>query len=167
MNDFDEITPMVPLRTVVLTLILALLADLMPFPFEGFFWLPQFTALVLVYWLLHAPQWVGMGVAFCVGLLLDVGMASALGLHALSYSVMSFFILSRHRQIMLYGHVMQILAVFAALMCHQAVLVLVRLFLNHQMMTWQSLAAPVAGALLWPLLSQLLLLCSRRRRAVS
>lgn len=167
MNEFDDSFHAVPLSMVVVTFIVAMLLDFMPFPFDVFFWLPELTALTLLYWTMQRPQAVSMGVAFVVGLLVDIGTATSLGLHALSYTLMVSLVLSHHRQIMLYGHVMQILVVLAALLCNQAVLVAVRLFLNHQIITWQSFIAPFIGALLWPLLSQLMLILinfSRSRR---
>ncbi|WP_416190761.1 rod shape-determining protein MreD [Neisseria sp. CCUG12390] len=167
MSEFDDSFHAVPAGLVVVTFIVAMLLDFMPFPFEAFFWLPELTALTLLYWVLQRPHAVGMGAAFAVGLLVDIGTAASLGLHALSYTVMVFFVLSHHRQIMLYGHLMQILIILAALLCNQAVLVAVRLFLNHQVITWQSFIAPFIGALLWPLLSQLMLVMinfSRSRR---
>jgi hypothetical protein len=51
------------------------------------------------------------------------------------------------------------------LFCHQAVLVAARLFLNNQIITWQSFIAPLAGALLWPFLSQLMLVLTNFYRA--
>lgn len=165
MSEFEDSYQHAPLRVVVASFIVAILLDFMPFPFDVFFWLPDLTALTLLYWTMHRPQWVGMGVAFAIGLLIDVGTAASLGLHALSYAVMVFFILCYHRQIMLYGHVMQILVVLAALLVNQAVLVVARLFLNHQVITWQSFIAPLIGALIWPLLSQLMLVFTRSRRS--
>ncbi|ASK28251.1 rod shape-determining protein MreD [Neisseria chenwenguii] len=164
MDDYDDSSRAVSLRVVIISFILAMLLDFMPFPFDAFFWLPELTALVLVYWAIHRPKWVGLSAAFAVGLLADVGTASSLGLHALSYTVMVFFILRHHRQITL-GHMIQILVVLAALMCNQAVLVVVRLFLNHQIITWQSFISPLVATLLWPIVSQLMLTATNFRRA--
>ena len=46
-----------------------------------------------------------MGLAFAIGLIVDAATAATLGLHALSYVVMTYFILNHRRQIMLYGHI--------------------------------------------------------------
>ena len=104
---------------------------------------------------MHHPQRVGMGIAFLLGLIVDAATAATLGLHALSYTVMVYFVLNTRRQIMLYGHIMQI----------GAVLVAARLFLNNQIITWQSFIAPLTGALLWPFLSQLMLMLTNFYRA--
>ena len=167
MNDFDDSYRAIPLRFIIGSFALAMLLDFMPLPFDTFFWLLDFTALTLLYWTIHQPHRVGMGLAFVLGLVADVATATALGLHALSYTAMVFFILYFHRRIWFYGHLMQLAAVLGALLCNQAVLVVVRLFLNRQIITWQSFIAPFVGALLWPLLSQLMLFATRFHRSRS
>ena len=159
MNDFDDSYRAMPVGVIAASFAVTMLVDFMPFPFDVFFWLHELTALML-----H-PQRVGMGIAFLLGLIVDAATAATLGLHALSYTVMVYFVLNTRRQIMLYGHIMQIGAVLAALFCHQAVLVAARLFLNNQIITWQSFIAPLAGALLWPFLSQLMLVLTNFYRA--
>ena len=164
MSDFEDSYREIPLRIVIGSFLMAILLDFMPFPFDVFFWLPELTALALLYWVMYLPNRIGMGTAFLIGLLVDVGTAASLGLHALSYTVMVFFVLLYHRQIMLYGHVMQILVVLALLLCNQTVLVVARLFLNRQIITLQSFIAPIVGALLWPLFSQLIQMIVNLRR---
>lgn len=165
MNDFDDSYRAVPLHIMVASLIVMMILDFMPFSFDGFFWLPEMTALMLLYWTLHQPQRAGMGLAFAIGLIVDAATAATLGLHALSYVVMTYFILNHRRQIMLYGHIMQLAAVLAALLLNQAVLTVARLFLNHQVITLQGFVAPFVGALLWPILSQLMLIVTRIYRS--
>ena len=108
MNDFDDSYRAVPLHIMAASLIVMMILDFMPFSFDGFFWLPEMTALMLLYWTLHQPQRAGMGLAFAIGLIVDAATAATLGLHALSYVAMTYFILNRRRQIMLYGHIMQL-----------------------------------------------------------
>ena len=159
MNDFDDSYRAVPLHIMAASLIVMMILDFMPFSFDGFFWLPEMTALMLLYWTLHQPQRAGMGLAFAIGLIVDAATAATLGLHALSYVVMTYFILNRRRQIM------QLAAVLAALLLNQAVLTVARLFLNHQVITLQGFVAPFVGALLWPILSQLMLIVTRIYRS--
>ena len=159
MNDFDDSYRAVPLHIMAASLIVMMILDFMPFSFDGFFWLPEMTALMLLYWTLHQPQRAGMGLAFAIGLIVDAATVATLGLHALSYVVMTYFILNRRRQIMLLA------AVLAALLLNQAVLTVARLFLNHQVITLQGFVAPFVGALLWPILSQLMLIVTRIYRS--
>lgn len=61
-------------------------------PWSGL-WLtlhPDFVAVVLLYWCMHRPLSVGVGMAWTVGVLSDVIDASLFGQHALAYSVLAF-----------------------------------------------------------------------------
>ena len=69
MNDFDDSYRAVPLHIMAASLIVMMILDFMPFSFDGFFWLPEMTALMLLYWTLHQPQRAGMGLAFVIGLI--------------------------------------------------------------------------------------------------
>ena len=71
MNDFDDSYRAVPLHIMAASLIVMMILDFMPFSFDGFFWLPEMTALMLLYWTLHQPQRAGMGLAFAIGLIVE------------------------------------------------------------------------------------------------
>ena len=57
---------------------------------------PYWLALVLAYWVLEAPERVGLGFAFAVGVLADLLYGSLLGEQALRLVIMAF-ILQRFR----------------------------------------------------------------------
>ena len=50
---------------------------------------PDFVALTVVFWGIHQPRKVGIGVAFSMGLLMDVHDATLLGENALAYTLLS------------------------------------------------------------------------------
>ena len=59
----------------------------------GGIWLmlrPDFVAVVLLYWCMHKPWRVGIGLSWGVGILADVADASLFGQHALAYAVLAF-----------------------------------------------------------------------------
>ena len=61
-------------------------------------WLPDLLSIVLVFWCVHQPRIVGIGLAFLFGVLTDVHQAALLGQHALSFSVMGFLAFLMHRR---------------------------------------------------------------------
>src|SRR4051812_21195174 len=70
------------------SLAIALLLNLIPFGhLPG---VPDWIALVLVFWCIHQPLKVGMGAGFFLGLVMDVADGSLLGQHALAYVVLTF-----------------------------------------------------------------------------
>src|SRR5260364_373261 len=61
---------------------------------------PDFVALVLLFWDIHQPRKVGIGIAFALGLLMDVHDASLLGEHALAYTLLSYGAIMIHRRVL-------------------------------------------------------------------
>lgn len=110
---------------VALTMGLALFLNLIPFGrLPG---LPDWTALVLVFWCIHQPQLVGMGVAFLLGLLLDVADASVMGQHALAYVLLAFAAGGLSRRILWFPLLQQALQVLPLLLAAQVVMTVTRM----------------------------------------
>lgn len=125
-------------------------------------WVPDFFALTLVFWSVHQPQRIGIGVAFVCGLFIDVHQGAMLGQHALSYTVLSFFAIAIHRRLLWFtapSQAFQVLPLFAAA---HAIALAVRLMAGGAFPGLLILLAPLIEALLWPLISVLLLLPQRR-----
>ena len=60
----------------------ALLMSILPLPDILQPWRPEWLTLVLLFWVMHAPNWVGLWFGMMMGLLLDILLASPLGMHA-------------------------------------------------------------------------------------
>ena len=124
--------------------------------------MPDFVALVLVFWNVHQARRVGIGVAFLFGLMMDVHDGAVLGQHALAYSLLSFFAITIHRRLLWFtvpSQAVQILPLFFA--AHLVSLV-VRMLAGGMFPGWNLLVAPVIEALLWPMATWLLLAPQRR-----
>ena len=156
MTETENFYSRIPKRLIYLSFAVAILLDFIPFSGGLFYWLPEFTAMMLMYWLINRPQNVDIGTAFILGLLLDVGTAAPLGEHALAYILSAFMIVSNRRQVVLYNYGMQSIVVFTALMCNEIVLTLVRLRVTHHFGGWIFFLSPVVGALLWSLLNKIM-----------
>lgn len=125
-------------------------------------WIPDLLAVVLVFWSVHQPLRIGVGVAFLFGLAMDVHQGALLGQHALAYTVLGFFAISMHRRLLWFpvpNQAIQILPLFAA--AHLLSL-LVRLLAGDGFPGWSYLLTPVFEAILWPLASVILLAPQRR-----
>jgi len=142
------------------SLLAALLLDMLPLGRVP--WMPDFLALVLVFWNVHQPQRVGIGLAFMFGLGVDVHQTALLGQHALSYTALSFFATMIHRRLLWFtvpSQALQILPLFA--LAH-GVEIVIRMISGGNFPGWMLLLAPVAESLLWPVVSVLLLAPQRR-----
>jgi rod shape-determining protein MreD len=125
-------------------------------------WMPDFLALVLVFWCVHQPRMVGIGVAFFFGVITDVHQAALLGQHALTYTTLGFMAVMVHRRLLWFtvpSQAMQVLPLFVAA---HALELLVRMMSGSVFPSWWTLLAPVVEALLWPVVSVFLLAPQRR-----
>ena len=124
--------------------------------------LPDFLALVLAFWNVHQSRRVGVGVAFFFGLLMDVHSGAVLGQHALAYTLLSFFAITVHRRLLWFAVPAQALQILPLFLAAHAVSLVVRVIAGGMFPGWEVLLAPVFEALLWPIVTLLLLAPQRR-----
>jgi rod shape-determining protein MreD len=147
-------------RFIVLTVALALLFNLLPWRNSA--GVPDLTAAVLAFWCIHQPRRVGIGVAWTLGLLLDVGNGALLGQHALGYSVLAFLAFAVHRRILWFPLWQQALHLLLLLLSTQLLTLVIRLAAGSGFPGWTYFAGSFICAALWPVLSFLLLLPQRQ-----
>lgn len=124
--------------------------------------MPDFLAVALVFWNVHQPRRVGVGIAFMFGLFMDVHQGALLGQHALSYTLLSYFAIFAHRRLLWFTTVSQAVQILPLFVASHLVSLLVRLMAGDGFPGWGLLAAPLFESLLWPLATVLLLAPQRR-----
>ena len=154
----------VRLSTIVVSFAVALLVNFLPWYNVAL--APDFVALTLTFWCVRQPQLIGLGVAWMLGLLTDVGNGVLLGQHALSYSVLAFCAVTLSRRVLWFGLWGQTAHVAVLLLIAQAVGTVVRLAAGAEFPGWILAISPLGGALLWPLVSVLLLAPQRGSQEV-
>lgn len=120
-------------------------------------WPPDVLALALVFWTIHQPLRVGVGTAFFFGLCMDVHQGALLGQHALAYTALSYFAITISRRLLWYSIPSQALQILPLLVGAHALQFLVRLLAGHSFPGWSFVLAPVIEALLWPVVTLILL----------
>ncbi len=145
---------------VAFTLLLAFAFNLVPLGRDPL--VPDFVALVLVFWNVHQSRRVGVGLAFLFGLMMDVHAGAVLGQHALAYTLLSFFAITIHRRLLWFTVPSQAVQILPLFFAAHAVSLIVRMVAGGMFPGWQVLLAPVFEALLWPIATWLLLAPQRR-----
>lgn len=79
-----------PFLALPLSFFLAFVLAVLPLPQGLAYWRPEFVTMVLVFWVLNAPNLVGIWFAFFVGLMVDVLFATPFGVHALVLSAVAW-----------------------------------------------------------------------------
>lgn len=151
--------PVSPLFIAV-TLVSAFLLNLLPW--GDLYGVPDFVALTLIFWSVHQPRKVGIGLAFLMGLLMDVHNASLLGENALAYTLLSYFAIMIHRRMLWFRPVTQALHVLPLLLLMQVVQMLIQALVSGKFPGWYYFASSLVSAALWPLVTWLLLAPQRR-----
>lgn len=149
---------------IVLTVALALLFNLLPW--RNTAGVPDLTAAVLAFWCIHQPRRVGIGVAWTLGLLLDVGNGALLGQHALGYAVLAFLAFAVHRRILWFPLAQQALHLLLLLLSTQLLMLVIRIAAGAGFPGWTYFAGSFICAALWPVLSFLLLLPQRQAEMI-
>jgi rod shape-determining protein MreD len=142
------------------TMVLALAINMIPLGRQPA--MPDLVAVVLVFWNVHQPRRVGVGAAFVFGLLMDVHEGGLLGQHALAYTLLSYFAITIHRRLLWFTAPAQALHVLPLMAASHIVTLLLRLATGGDFPGWELLLSPLFEALLWPVVSVLLLAPQRR-----
>jgi rod shape-determining protein MreD len=145
------------------TLAVALVLNLLPW--GSVTGLPDWLALVIVFWAVHEPRRMGIGFAWALGLVMDAANGALLGQHALAYSMLAFAAIALSRRMLWFPLWPQALHVFMMLLGAQVVMLAVRLSAGGTFPGAWYFAGSIASAALWPLVTYALL--SPQRRAQS
>ena len=144
------------ISTLVLVLVVAFLLTLLPLPLALEPLRPYWVGLVLVYWALELSDSVGLGLAFLLGILLDVLTASLMGLHALSLVVLIYLVQRFRARLRFFPPWQQALSVLGLLINDQIIRLWISSLVGEPLPGWSYWISPFVGMAIWPWLFLLL-----------
>ena len=139
------------LLNVYFSLLIAYLLLLLPWSEKSLIFRPDFTLLVLIYWMIRAPNLCNIGTAWFVGLLVDLATGGTFGQYAWAYTVAGFFTVLYQRRLALFSSLQQLFYVLIVLMISQIVLLILRTFSGATFTGWIYFAPSAVGVMLWGL----------------
>lgn len=139
-----------------LSYLLALVFIVLPLPGGLELVRPYLLAMVLCYWLLEAPEHAGLGIAFLLGLLVDLVSASLMGENALRLVVLAFLVQRFRPRLRFFPLWQQALAIFALLLNDRIVMAAIHWLAGAPALPWSAWLSPLIGLALWPWLFVLL-----------
>jgi rod shape-determining protein MreD len=140
---------------IAFTILVAFVLNILPW--GRTYGVPDFLAIVLVFWNIHQPRKVGIGIAFLVGLLMDVHASALFGERALAYSLLSYGAMSMHRRVPWFRLGGQMLHVLPLFLLAQLVVITVRMAVGGPFPGIGYFLQSLSSTLLWPLAEVLLL----------
>ena len=141
---------------ILLSLLLALLLNFLPT--SAWLWMPDWVALVLLFWCIREPRHVGMGSAFLLGLAMDVADASLMGQHSLAYVLIAYLGAALSRRILWFPIGQQSLYALPLLLLAQAIQFGVRAMPGVELPGLLYFVGPFIASALWLPLTFVLLL---------
>lgn len=111
---------------------------------------PYWVGLVLVYWLLEAPERAGLGLAFMLGLFADLVFGTLFGEQALRLVMLAFIVQRFRPRLRFFPLWQQALAVFALMLNDRVIVAAIRLFSGEGVPPAAFWIGPVSAFLLWP-----------------
>ena len=156
---------LLPVRAgfIALTLIAALMLNLLPWSGAWLWIKPDFVALVVLYWCIEQPRKVGFVSAWMMGLFMDVADGTLFGQHALAYSILAYAGIVLHRRVLMFSGTPQVVHVLLLLLMNDVIVLAIRLVAGADFPGLQYFIGSFVAAALWLPLGALLKLPQRPR----
>jgi rod shape-determining protein MreD len=167
-GSFDERPQRIlrPVRPgfILLTLVIALVLNFLPW--RSVVGIPDWVAIAIVFWGVHEPRRMGIGLAWALGIVMDAANGALLGQHALAYSVLAFASIALSRRMLWFPVWPQAAHVLPLLLGCQLLMLGVRLAAGGAFPGILYFAGSFIGAALWPVVTMLLLVPQRMPESV-
>jgi len=149
---------LLPTKTgyIALTLIAALLLNLLPWSGYWLWIKPDFVALVVLYWCIEQPRKMGFVAAWLLGMFMDVADGTLFGQHALAYTILAYAGIVLHRRVRMFAVTPQALHIIPLLLLNALIIVAVRMLAGADFPGWHYFIGSFVAGALWPPLGALL-----------
>ena len=155
-RQMNKATHKSPFLVILITLAIALLLNIMPYPQWAKYAKPDWVLLVLFYWCLAMPHRIGVGGGWLSGMMMDILYYSLLGQHAVGKAFVALIAVSAYRKVRLYTLWQQCILVFIVASIDIGFTVWVYYVTADtevRLVFWQS---AFASCLIWPIIYNLL-----------
>ncbi|WP_252735744.1 rod shape-determining protein MreD [Aestuariibacter sp. A3R04] len=133
---------------IPLTILIALVLQIMPLPIQVDTYRPDWVLIVLSYWTMALPHRANVGVAFISGVATDILLGTALGVHCFALSLAVYILAANYQRLRNYS------------VWQQAIIIGLISALYHAVLFWlQHLLTGIPFQLnyLWPVVSSMVL----------
>ena len=149
---------------IVASIVVAIMLTITPLPEWLAPFRPDFVAMTIVYWAIHTPRACGVGVAWFVGLILDVAQGTLLAQHALAMSLIAYLAARFHLRLRVFPLLQMAATMLGLLSIFRFVLFWINGVAGVSTSAVTYWGPIVTGALLWPVVAIILRSLPYRRR---
>lgn len=121
----------ISILVIWLTLLIGLCIQIIPWSPEYNMFKPHLLMLIMAYWLIALPHRIGMGMAFLLGIILDLFSGSLLGIHAFIFSCVAYLLMFKFQLIRNLALWQQSIIIFAVSLCYNILVFLFQVSIYH------------------------------------
>ncbi len=112
---------------------------------------PEWVTLVLIYWCMALPNKIGVGIAWGIGLMLDVLRVGLLGQNALALCIIAYINLKLYQRLRVFPLWQQALTVFVLVSLSQMLTLWVKGITGQPIDLWTFWLPSLSSMIAWPL----------------
>jgi|GEM_PF-86994 len=135
---------------ILISFLAAIWLSVVPLPDWMMLLWPVWPVLLLIFWAVYLPNVVGLGLAWGIGLLMDVIQYTKLGEHALAFCTVYFLSYIMRRQIKAFPMWAQAARVGLIIVVYQLFIAAIQGVLFHWSQFWLFLLPVAASLVIWP-----------------
>ena len=135
---------------IFISLLIAIILTLLPVPDWAIWLKPAWVLLILIYWAMTVPTRVGIGMAWLMGLVIDLLNGTLFGEHALAYTIVIYLVARMHIRLRMYPVIQQSFTVFLFILIYQFVIYCIQGFIGQLPASHLYWLSSVISMLLWP-----------------
>lgn len=151
---------------VTVTLLIAILLTIIPLGAGWAVWRPEWIVLTLVHWALVIQDRVSLLLAFAVGLVIDNLYGSILGLHALSYVLVTYFSVRLGLRMNAEGFFQQFSLLFVVLGVYMLLNLWIQGMTGNVAHGWAYWVSLLSSVVVWPMYHAVLGYFQAHRKAL-
>jgi len=138
------------------TILIGFMLMIMPMPAAADPFRPDWLVLVMIFWAMSAPRSYSVGIAWLLGMVLDVAQGTLLGQHALALCVVVYITVKFHLLMRVFPTLQLTATVFALLALYQFLLFWINGVAGVSASAVDYWGPVVSGTIIWPILSTFL-----------
>lgn len=151
---------------ITLTLFIGMILTLLPIPPWAVWMRPEWVLAILIAWMINAPHRAGIGLAWCVGLFMDLLTGTLLGQQALVFCITAYFVLKFQHWFAHVPILQQTVVVFLLVLFDLIIARCVLTLIQHNPVDWLFWLPAVTTAIVWPIIGGVLYFFQTKLRIV-
>ncbi|MBS0350507.1 MAG: rod shape-determining protein MreD [Proteobacteria bacterium] len=151
---------------IYITLLLGMILTILPMPPWAVWLRPNWMLAILIFWLMTTSNRVGVGIAWFMGLWMDLLTGSLLGQQALIFTITAYLVLRFQQWISRMPVLQQTAIIFLLILFDLIIERCMGMLFQQTVINWMFWLPAVTTAVIWPWLSGLLYLYQIKLRVV-